>query len=77
MDLCKFHYTYYDEIVTKDILPSKLVNKVLQNIGSRLKNIFFIFLINELLIRYENNWDYSRVKQALDFYIKEKIDNSV
>jgi hypothetical protein len=75
MDLCRFYYAH--EVYVNNSQPSKVVNEILQNIGDRLKNILFIFLINEVLFRYENNWNNSRDKKVLDYYIKEKINGPI
>jgi len=75
MDLCKFYYAH--EVYVNNSQPSKVVNEILQNIGDRLKDILFIFLLNEVLFRYENNWNNSRDKKVLDCYIKEKINGRV
>jgi hypothetical protein len=75
MDLCKFYYAH--EVYVNNSQPNKVVNKALQNVDDRLKSIFFIFLLNEVLFRYENNWNNSRDKKVLDYYIKEKMDGFV
>jgi len=75
MDLCKFYYT--NDLYINNTPLNKVANRVLNNLDANLKSIFFIFLLNEVLIRLENNWDYSRDKKVLDYYIKEKINGPI